>query len=454
MFKKNSHKVLVATALIGGLCFTPLAATDVAYAAKSERITVYSDYSRDFDSVSWFELETSSISTFNLHGIHYVSFWMKQFYNDGNPLSIFGAGKHHAWTHHCLVKFEEDGSYHAGYAVFSSKNAMKKSSYDDIVKAWEEQLNYIYGNPNDDITRSMTQADMDMFNPKEWHDTKEAHLAGDGYTITHGALDNAIPYLRNNYADLIQQTIELNKRDEAAALAQHKAGKQAKANNLLNERVAEANAHHSQVIKDYKNKTSNDVRTTVNGLGDYTWDMFLDSGAERPNIDVNKLIHNVWKLDYVSGNSGTKLGPDGYYRSKDNEFHELVRFKPVFFVNNNTSEINWGSSLLEVSVLYHANAKWNDSQTYKSEFFTMEQSRQDGLKFWGSPSIEGANTPDNGGEKKIYYTPNTEGNFKTTSSSPMTYHWRAASTDEEFWLDEYYADKTPTGWSCHMTMVK
>ena len=126
----------------------------------------------------------------------------------------------------------------------------------------------------------------------------------------------------------------------------------------------------------------------------------------------------------------------------------------MFFVNDNTSEINWGSSLLEVSVLYHTNAKWNDSQTYKSEFFTMEQSRQDGLKFWGSPSIEGANTPDNGGEKKIYYTPNTEGNFKTTSSSPMTYHWRAGSSDEEFWLDEYYADRTPTGWTCHMTMVE
>ena len=358
-------------------------------------------------------------------------------------------------TLHCLVKFEEDGSYHADYATFDDKKAMEKSSYEDIVKAWEYQLERVYGNPNNDATRRMTQADMDIFNPKEWHDTEDAHYAGDDYTIINqGAIVKVIPYLRENHADLIQQTIELNKRDEAAALAQHKAGKQAEANNLLNERVAEAKAHHSQVIKDYKNKTSNDVRTTVNGLGDYTWDMFLDSGAERPNIDINKLIHNVWKLDYVSGNSGTKLGPDGYYRSKDNEFHELVRFKPVFFVNDNTSEINWGSSLLEVSVLYHTNAKWNDSQTYKSEFFTMEQSRQDGLKFWGSPSIEGANTPDNGGEKKIYYTPNTEGNFKTTSSSPMTYHWRAGSSDEEFWLDEYYADRTPTGWTCHMTMVK
>ena len=48
--------------------------------------------------------------------------------------------------------------------------------------------------------------------------------------------------------------------------------------------------------------------------------------TERPNIDVNKLTHNVWKLDYVSGNSGSKLGPDGMYRSKDSEFHELVRF--------------------------------------------------------------------------------------------------------------------------------
>jgi len=43
---------------------------------------------------------------------------------------------------------------------------------------------------------------------------------------------------------------------KAAALAQHKASKQAEANNLLNERVAEANAHHPQVVKDYKNRTS------------------------------------------------------------------------------------------------------------------------------------------------------------------------------------------------------
>lgn len=452
MFEKKSHKALIAAALIGGLCFTPLVATDVAY-AKSNKETIYSDYSRDLGTNTWFDFETDSVGTFDLHGIHYVSFWMTEYYNDGNPLSIFGAGNHNFGSYHCIVKFEQDGSYKADSVSFTKKEAKNRSSL-DLTGEWEERLKRLYGNPNNDATRRITQADMDMFNPKEWHDTADAHFAGDWYTIIHGAIDNAIPYLRKDHADLIQQTIELNKRDEAAALAQHKAGKQAEVNNLLNERVAEANAHHSQVIKDYKNKTSNDVRTTVNGLGDYTWDMFLDSGAERPNIDVNKLIHNVWKLDYVSGNSGSKLGPDGMYRSKDSEFHELVRFKPVFFVNDNTSEINWGSSLLEVSVLYHANAKWNDSQTYKSEFFTMEQSRQNGLKFWGSPSIEGANTPDNGGEKKIYYTPNTEGNFKTTSSSPMTYHWRAGSSDEEFWLDEYYADRTPTGWTCHMTMVK
>lgn len=65
MLKKNTMKTLVASAFIGGLGLTPLVGHDVAYAAKNHRVSLYSDYSRDLNAITWFELEPDSVSTFD-----------------------------------------------------------------------------------------------------------------------------------------------------------------------------------------------------------------------------------------------------------------------------------------------------------------------------------------------------------------------------------------------------
>ena len=458
MFKKDTMKTLIASALIGGLCLTPLAAPNVAYAKDDNRVTLYSGYSRDIGSNTWFELEKDTVSTFDLHGIHYVSFWMTEYYSGGTALDLvpvigmFGLDKNNWGSYHGIIKFEEDGSYHADALYYDKKQSKKRDSL-NLTADWEKLLSKNrYGDPSKDVTRSATRADMDVFNPKEWHDTQGAHLVGDWYTIIHGALDRAVPYLRKNHPDLIQQNIALNKRDEAAALAQHREVAQSKDYAALMSKVNESNRLHDKFLKDYKAKTSRDARDVAHDMGNYTWDMFVNAGEQHPNIDVNDLIHNVWHLDYIGGTQYGKMGPDGRTRTKEDEFHEIVRFKPAFFVNANTSEFMWDSSLLEVSVLYHSDNETKISQPYKKEVFGAELLRN-GI-FAKTASIKGDDTPDVGGEKKIYFDPNEEGQYKTVNSSPMFFRWKAGRDSDDFWLMEYYLNEEPTGWGYHFTKVK
>lgn len=443
MFKFKKKNALIASVLAGSILFMPLAGTNVAYADTRTNIYNYGD--------RMFSIEEDTISDFTVSGIHYVSLWMVQLQQGGisSFIPVIGAftkERENLGYKHVIIKFEEDGSYHADNLNFNNKEKGKQREQDmpKMEQWWINALKKAYSPQNDD--RYAEYAGKDYLDPRNWHDTSYTHKEDDRYVLSQNAIRYIVAHLKETRPEVIQENIALNKRDQAKALAQHEAMFQKEKDDKLAKLVQDADTNHVTMKNAYTNTMGKDAKSVLNGMGNYNWDMFLNEGAARPNIDANTLINNVWYLDYVGSND------------RSNPFHAIVRFKPVFLVMQDTGEILWDYSLIEMSVLWEADAKYNNRHIYDHEVFYLEQSRADGRIFYPNISITPSKTPDNGGEKKIImasHKPN-EGDFRTTGASPYSYIFRAGYTGNDFWLmerDGNFNDK-PTDWGYHLTKVQ
>lgn len=441
MFKFKKKNALIASVLVGSILFTPLATTNVAYADSRPNVYNYGD--------RIFNIETDTIDPdFQIKGIHYIALWMVELQQLGvsNLIPVIGAftkERTNLGYQHVIIKFEEDGSYHGESLIFNNKEKGEQRKKDEpkMVNWWINALKNTYLPKNDE--RYYEYEGKDIYDPRNWHDTKYARRADDNYTLNRNAIENIAEYLKENRPDLVRQNIALNKRDEAKSLEQHKVEVQQSKDNALTQKAQAADAHHNSILKTYNDYKGKDVKSVLNGLGSYNWDMFLNEGATRPNIDVNMLINNVWYLDYVGSNKKFK------------EFHAIVRFKPVFWAMQDTGEILWENSLIEMSVLYEADENYNNRQYFDHEEFYLEQNRSDGCWFTPNISIMPSKAPDDGGEKKIIMVSHKpgEGDFRTVSASSFSYKFRTGYTGRDFWLMEHDNGK-PTDWAYHLTMIQ
>ena len=412
-----------------------------------------------YNGAAGFELEKDEIGEFTLHGIHYVSVWLtetvvKETVTDWIPIInvLKDPSTKDYGAYHCIIKFEPDGSYRYEYLFYNEKNIknLKKSQFDDT-RNWENTLPKRYDTDNDD-TRRISRSEMDVYNPKEWHDISYSHMTEDTYTTVKKAMVNVVDWLKTNRPEIIQQNIALNNRDEATALAQHKSETENSYAADLQKNAVEVAASHPDVLSGY----NKDPKQYLHGLGIYTWDMFLNENVPRPDIDVNTLINNAWYLDYVGPSTGF-AGPDGYVRSREDNYSKIVRFQPVFLVNSQTAEIAWEYSLLEMTTLYYTNYNYTYHQKYEEENFSLELARWNG-KFNPNVSIvakDGA--PLTAGEKKVYFNHSPrEGDFITRGATPFYYEFKAGKSDNDFWLIEYYEGDggKPTRWYYHLTTIE
>lgn len=443
MFKFKKKNTLIVSVLAGSILFTPMVGTNVAYADTRTNIYNYGD--------KMFSIEEDTISDFTVSGIHYVSLWMVELQEGGvsSFIPVIGAftkERDNLGYRHVIIKFEEDGSYHADTMRFDKKHRGKQreQAMPNMEKWWINCLKSAYSPKNDE--RYTEYEGKDCLDPRNWHDTKYTHRVDDNYTLAQNAVKYIVRHLKETRPDVIRENIALNKRDQAKALAQHEAMFQQEKDNKLAKEVQNSNAKHVTMKNAYTSTTGKDAKAVLNGMGNYNWDMFLNEGAARPNIDVNTLINNVWYLDYVGSND------------RNAPFHAIVRFKPVFLVMQDTGEILWQNSLIEMSVLWEADDKYNNRHTYDREVFYLEQSRSDGRIFYPNISITPSKTPDNGGEKKIILASHKpgEGDFRTVGASPFSYIFRAGYTGNDFWLmerDGNFNDKL-TDWGYHLTKVQ
>ena len=103
---KKLLKVLTGIAVIGGIIVAPLTSINVAY-AKNNRISIYEGSASD-GLPTWYELDLDKIGEFDLHGIHYISIWLTELYDDG-LFSILASNENYPYVtqqpESCLTYF-------------------------------------------------------------------------------------------------------------------------------------------------------------------------------------------------------------------------------------------------------------------------------------------------------------------------------------------------------------
>ena len=219
MFKFKKKNTLIASVLAGSILFTPLAGTNVAYADTRTNIYNYGD--------RMFSIEEDTISDFTISGIHYVSLWMVQLQQGGisSFIPVIGAftkERENLGYQHVIIKFEEDGSYHADTLMFNKKHKgkVREQAMPKMENWWINGLKASYSSKNDE--RYAEYEGKDYLDPRNWHDTKYTHREDDKYTLAQNAVKYIVRRLKKTRPDVIRENIALNKRDQAKALAQDK----------------------------------------------------------------------------------------------------------------------------------------------------------------------------------------------------------------------------------------
>lgn len=447
-------KTILSIALAGSVLFASMSVPPSTAVASDNRPLMYYLASQEAPGEGYYyRLEPNSISNFDLEGFHYVSAWVVNIYKNRIGDGLFpGLGgliyeKCNFGYLNVLIKYRDDGSVISDYIYYQKKPKDYKEQTAAREDSWRKALINKYSEKNDEL--AMEHKGEDIFNPNNWHSDRIA--PNDMEFANEKVKSKAAQYIKRNYPDIVSNNIAMNKRDEAKIIMQRQSAYNAKIESERNQQAAIANQMHSQITSEYQKKTNRNVNDVLHGLGNYNWDMFLNSSATSMPVDVNTLIKNVWYMDYVGPNNVD--GPDGYTRTINRDgYRSIVYFKPVIWVNKNTSEILWKESLLEVNMLYRA---YNNEkpQSYQYETFILELERGNGQRFSPNISVMPSDTPDKGGEKTIYFGHEpTEGDFKTVNAAPYYYVYKAGWSSNDFWLMEYYSTTDqPTQWGYHFT---
>lgn len=437
----NKKNMLIASALAGAILFSPMANTNVAYA--DDRPQIWGGLIGD--DPHYFKLEPTSIKHLTVKGIHYISVWAVNLTEGGGSAWIPIAGmyaKDKAGYVNFIIKFEEDGTYHAEKMYYSKAKKLKNVmafSDEKMEQDWISLLNYRYDEKNDN--NYLNHQGEDIFNPRNWHYTGKKFQQ----SITDESARSIVEYLQQNHPEIIAEHIAANKRDEATALKQHEVELAQKEQAHLAREAAKQAVVHNQLLEKFRqNRNSQTITNNIKNLGEYSWDMFLDSpDIPHPDIDINHLIHNTWYLDVIGQGQGY-----GH--------NEIVSFKPVFWYVGDTMLED--SSLLEMNTLSEQgyNPDGSYSQNFDKENFSLELARYDGTF---SPNISfTSREPENGSEKKIIRmdTVPGEGDYKTVGGSTRTYRFKPGMSNDDFWLIEYEGwneNARATGVSYHLTKM-
>jgi len=439
-----NKKKMVAAALAAAVVMSPMAMPSVA-SAGDKRPIVWDGYLSDNES-HMFRLEEKSVRHFTLKGVHYITGCAVDLIEGGpsNYIPVIGwfSNEHQKNGYlHFIVKFNENGSYKGELMRRDYTTKLKDVlSLPDstLEKDWSNRLNRKYS-PQNDMNYSNHQ-DEDVFDPKNWHEANPLEQS-----IVDESLKNIVHCLKVDHPDMIAENIAANKRDEAAALEQRKQEVEQKKLSRLQKEAAKQEASHYQLLAKFRqNSNSQTITNNIKNLGEYSWDMFLDSPSiPHPNIDINHLIHNTWYLDVIGQGQGY-----GH--------NEIVSFKPVFWYVGDTMLED--SSLLEMNTLSEQgyNPDGSYSQTFDNENFSLELARYDGTF---SPNIAfTSREPENGNEKKIIKMDTTpgEGDYKTVGGSTRTYRFKPGTSNDDFWLIEYEGwneNAHATGVSYHLTKM-
>lgn len=447
-------KKLIIPVLAGCLLAAPLAApTNIVY-AKDNRPVIYTEFIQgEYEDEL---LEVDHISEFTLKGIHYVSAWTKNVYEDGSTdwipiLNLFARSKSVGGYTNILIKFNPDGTYYGSTYFYSSKNKKHFPKEWDIQtdereNAWIQGLTDIYAKKNDKYYSSYRYKD--IFDPKNWHATGKYPKADEK---DRAMVKNIAEYIKANRPDLVQENIKLNQRDEAAALAERKAALEAEEAKAVKEHMANVQKVGNSLATLNQQQNGKPIASYLDGLNTYTWDMFLHQGASHPNVDINDLIHSVWVAEYT-GPTGVEISSGSVFsrgpRTDEQKRSLLVRFEPVVFYNKDTNKIE--TSVLEISKLAE-HFGTGETKVYNKETYELELGSYNGNVFTDSISFRDVGEkPDNGGEKRIVLTSgDSDGHFSTQMGRPTEYEFRAGATKDDFWLDELGDKEKPNGWGYH-----
>lgn len=423
---RKSVKKLVAASLIGSACLWPVAVPSDAYAAEyaskhvkevSRIVTPNTDWGETKHKIEKDTIDGNVVC----NGIHYVTAWIQVYEKDeslvGIPIiSSFATGTN-SFDHFelYLIKFEENGEYEV-YAV--TRKDAKKS---DDRTGWKEDM--------------VSFATMKEPNPYNW--TKPTYQA-----------ERIADYIKNNHPDIVENNIALNKRDEPAAMAAIKAEEERK------KREEEAKAA-TRFQHEYNVAAGTANHDVLNAMGKfahapYSWSMFVDEGVtDYPDIDVNELINNVWKVTSY----GTEWGFSGY-----------VTFKPVFFINKQTGELDKGSTSLMMNVIYKKGDKKLEGDGYEKnvvldhEWYMAHLSRKDSKEWYSGTTVTESKNPEDAGrgERIVYIDTNTDGSFSTVSIGDLPDRFRIEPDGNGgFYFRAYdYFKDISKNWGRHFTKVQ
>ena len=278
----NKKNMLIASALAGAILFSPMANTNVAYA--DDRPQIWGGLIGD--DPHYFKLEPTSIKHLTVKGIHYISVWAVNLTEGGGSawIPIIGmSAKDKAGYVNFIIKFEEDGTYHAEKMYYSKAKKLRNVmafSDEKMEQDWISLLKKRYNEKNDK-NYSYHQGE-DIFNPRNWHYTGKKFQQ----SITDESARSIVEYLQQNHPEIIAENIAANKRDEPAIL------QQSAANIATNKREASANLPQHETEIAPKEQTISQNQTgyqRVFHIEPGRWDYMDDSASADIYIDFGNI---------------------------------------------------------------------------------------------------------------------------------------------------------------------